>query len=55
MISRVLILAVLTVSTVLADFNHVVLEEIDAMPKGGGYATNLDGHAVSLPRDPETF
>ena len=46
MISRALILAVLTVSTVLADFNRVVLEEIRTMPKGGGYATNLDAHAA---------
>ncbi|HEY5769646.1 MAG TPA: hypothetical protein VIS71_07360 [Terrimicrobium sp.] len=46
MISRALILAVLTVSTVLADFNHVVLEEVRAMPTGGGYATNLDAHAA---------
>ena len=46
MISRVLILAVLAVSNILADFNHVVLEEIDTMPKGGGYATNLDAHAA---------
>ena len=46
MISRALFLAVLAVSNVLADFNHVVLEEIDTMPKGGGYATNLDAHAA---------
>ena len=46
MISRALILAVLTVSTVLADFNHVVLEKIRTMPKGGGYATNLEAHTA---------
>ena len=46
MISRVLILAVLTVSIALADFNHVVLEEIRTMPRGGGYATNLDAHTA---------
>jgi hypothetical protein len=44
MISRALILFLLTVSTVLADFNRVVLEEARSMPKGGGYATNLDAH-----------
>ncbi len=46
MISRALILAVLTVSTALADFNHVVLEEIRTMPHGGGYATNLGAHTA---------
>ena len=46
MISRALILAVLTVSIALADFNHVVLEEIRTMPRGGGYATNLDAHTA---------
>ena len=44
MISRALILFLLTVSTLLADFNRIVLEEARAMPKGGGYATNLDAH-----------
>ncbi|HEY5704117.1 MAG TPA: hypothetical protein VIS96_00920 [Terrimicrobiaceae bacterium] len=44
MISRALILAVLTVSTALADFNSVVLEETRTMPKGGGYSTTLDAH-----------
>ncbi len=47
MISRALILFLLTVSTLLADFNRVVLEETRAMPKGGGYATNLDAHGLS--------
>jgi hypothetical protein len=46
MIPRALILAVLTVSTALADFNHVVLQEIRSMPRGGGYATNLDAHTA---------
>ena len=44
MISRALILFLLTVSTLLADFNRIVLEEARAMPKGGGYATNLEAH-----------
>jgi hypothetical protein len=44
MISRALILFLLTVSAVLADFNRTVLEEARTMPQGGGYATNLDAH-----------
>jgi hypothetical protein len=46
MISRALILAFLTVSTALADVNRVILEEVRAMPKGGGYATNLAAHTA---------
>jgi hypothetical protein len=44
MISRALILLLLTVSTLLADFNRIVIEAARAMPKGGGYATDLDAH-----------
>jgi hypothetical protein len=44
MVARALILLILTVSTLLADFNRVVLEEARAMPKGGGYATDLTAH-----------
>jgi hypothetical protein len=44
MISRALNLLLLTVSTIFADFNRVVLEEARTMPKGGGYATTLDAH-----------
>lgn len=44
MISRALIFFLLTVSAPLADFNRIVLEEARAMPKGGGYATNLGAH-----------
>jgi hypothetical protein len=46
MTSRALILVVLTVSTALADFNHVVLKQIRTMPRGGGYATNLEAHSA---------
>jgi hypothetical protein len=53
MISRALIVAVLTVSAVAADFNQVVLEQTRAMPKGGGYATNLTAHkALASSVDP---
>jgi len=46
MISRVFLFVLFTASAVLADFNKVILEEIRTMPKGGGYATNLDAHAA---------
>jgi hypothetical protein len=46
MISRALILALLSASVVLADFNQAVLEEVRGMPTGGGYATNLQAHAA---------
>jgi hypothetical protein len=46
MISRALIFGVLTVSSALAGFNDVVLQQIRAMPKGGGYATTLAAHAA---------
>ena len=53
MISRALIVAMLTVSAVAADFNPVVLEQTRAMPKGGGYATNLTAHkALASSVDP---
>jgi hypothetical protein len=46
MISRALIFAFLTFSIARADFNETVLEQIRAMPSGGGYATNLGAHAA---------
>ena len=46
MISRVLILTLLTASIGLADFNKIILEQIRTMPAGGGYATNLQAHSA---------
>ena len=46
MISRVLILSVLTASVALADFNKIILEQVRTMPAGGGYATNLHAHSA---------
>ena len=44
MISRALILCLLATSTLFAEINQVVLEQIRTMPSGGGYATTLPAH-----------
>ncbi|MGA7214305.1 MAG: hypothetical protein WBX20_08875 [Terrimicrobiaceae bacterium] len=46
MISRALIFGVLALSSAFADLNDVVLQQIRAMPNGGGYATTLAAHAA---------
>lgn len=44
MISRALILSLVLVAPAWAGINEVILEQIRAMPSGGGYATNLAAH-----------
>lgn len=44
MISRALIFGLLLASPALADLNREILTQIETMPSGGGYATNLAAH-----------
>ncbi|HEY5812165.1 MAG TPA: hypothetical protein VIT23_05900, partial [Terrimicrobiaceae bacterium] len=46
MISRVFIFVLVAASALRADYNQVILEQIRTMPKGGGYATNLEAHTA---------
>ncbi|CAN5696834.1 hypothetical protein BH09VER1_BH09VER1_04750 [soil metagenome] len=44
MLTRALLLLLFATASSLADLNSLVLEELRAMPVGGGYGTSLDSH-----------